>query len=158
MVYASHQPMTDICLEFCDVICLNLYYGWYGWYSESTWESALDVFCKRRDELGLSDKPIIMSEFGAAALYGFHDVERSKWSEEYQAELLSDCLRLFHSRPEMVGAFIWQFCDVRTCSEMGFSRARGFNNKGIVNENRRPKAAYYAVRDCYRSFAEEEQG
>jgi hypothetical protein len=39
---------------------------------------------------------------------------------------------------------------------MGFSRARGFNNKGIMNENRRPKAAYYTVQKCYRAFAEEE--
>ncbi|MBQ8214071.1 MAG: beta-glucuronidase [Clostridia bacterium] len=159
VVYASHQPMTDICLEYSDVICLNLYYGWYGWYSDalSSWEDALNNFCKHRDELGLSDKPIIMSEFGAAALYGFHDAERPKWSEEYQAELLSHCLQVFHTHPAMVGSFIWQFCDIRTCSEMGFSRARGFNNKGIMNENRRPKAAYYAVRDRYRAFAEEDR-
>lgn len=156
VVYAANHPMTDICMEFSDMICLNLYYGWYNG-SFDTWEKSLDDFCERRNALGLSDRPVIMSEFGAGALYGFHDAEKPKWSEEYQAELLDYCLRLFHSRPEMVGSYVWQFCDIRTCAEMGFSRARGFNNKGIVNENRRPKAAYYAVRDCYRDFSEEGQ-
>lgn len=156
VVYAANHPMTDICLEFSDVICLNLYYGWYGG-NFSSWKKALNEFCERREELGLSERPVIMSEFGGGAIYGFHDAEKPKWSEEYQAELLDYCLRLFHSRPEMVGSYVWQFCDVRTCAEMGFSRARGYNNKGIVNEHRRPKASYYAVRNCYRSFAAEEE-
>ena len=95
-----------------------------------------------------------MSEFGAAALYGFHDAEMPQWSEEYQAKLLEFCLNLFHDHPAIVGSFIWQFCDIRTAKEMGFGRARGFNNKGIMNENRRPKSAYYAVQRCYRSFKE----
>lgn len=29
----------------------------------------------------------------------------------------------------------------------------GFNNKGILNEYRKPKLAYHAVRQCYREFA-----
>ena len=131
VVYAASRPMIDICLKFSDVICLNLYYGWYDG-NLNTWKTALDAFCERRQALELSDRPIIMSEFGAGALYGFHDAEKSKWSEEFQAELLQYCLKLFHDRPEMVGAFIWQFCDIRSCAEMGFSRVRGFNNKGIL--------------------------
>ena len=57
----------------------------------------------------------------------------------------------------MVGAFVWQFADIRTCLAAGINRARGFNNKGILNEYRKPKLAYRAVRECYLSFAEEEK-
>ena len=146
--YASNNPMTDICFEFCDIICLNVYYGWYSG-GMNAWDNFITEFCERRDSLGFGNKPIIFSEFGAAALYGFHDAECPRWSEEYQAKLLRHCLTLFHKRPEVVGSFVWQFCDIRTCAEMGYTRARGFNNKGILNEWRRPKAGYYAVKDCY---------
>ena len=56
----------------------------------------------------------------------------------------------------MNGALIWQYCDIRAGTrtrESGIRRAlsrpRSFNNKGIVNEYRRPKLAYYAVKDCF---------
>ncbi len=32
------------------------------------------------------------------------------------------------------------------------TRARGFNNKGIVNEHRKPKASYFAVKKLYNEF------
>ncbi len=150
VVYATAQPMNDRCLAWTDVICVNKYFGWYE--GELTqWDTFLRTFLGHRAELGLTEKPLIISEFGAAAIYGVHDTEKSKWSEEYQAELLRYCLALFESRDEIAGSFVWQFCDLRTCPEMGFSRGRGFNNKGILDEYRRPKAAYYAVREKFRS-------
>ena len=149
VTYASHMPMTDICFEFCDIICLNMYFGWYSGGMEA-WDKFITDFAKRRDSLGFAHKPIIFSEFGAGALYGFHDAECPRWSEEYQAKLLTHCLTLFRNRPEVVGSYVWQFCDIRTSADMGYTRARGFNNKGIMNEWRRPKASYYAVKDCYK--------
>lgn len=155
VVYASNRHLKDISFGYTDVICLNMYFGWYSG-DLSRWNSFLEEFDAYMQELGLSDLPILFSEFGGGALYGFHDAECPKWSEEYQAKLLDYCLNLFHGHPSVQGAFVWQFCDIRTCAEMGFSRARGFNNKGIMNEHRRPKAAYYAVQKCYKAFAEEE--
>lgn len=155
VVYTSNRSLKDISFAYSDVICLNMYFGWYSGNLDR-WSSFLEEFCAYMEELGLSDRPIIFSEFGGGALYGFHDAECSKWSEEYQAKLLEHTLTLFHQHPAVHGSFVWQFCDIRTCAEMGFSRARGFNNKGIMNEYRRPKAAYYTVRKCYRAFAEEE--
>ena len=128
-----------------------------GVHEDTAGDAALcDKICAYLEEQGVSHLPIIFSEFGGGALYGFHDAECPKWSEEYQAKLLDYTLNLFHEHPAVRGSFIWQFCDIRTCAEMGFSRARGFNNKGKNNENRRPKAAYYTVQKCYRAFAEEE--
>lgn len=147
-VYATAQPMNDACFAYTDALCINKYFGWYEG-DMTVWDGFLDSFCHRRQELGYGDKPILISEFGAAALYGFHDAERSKWSEEYQAQVLRYCLELFQRHPAVIGSFVWQFCDMRTSPEMGFSRSRGFNNKGILNEYRRPKAAYYAVRELF---------
>lgn len=151
VVFASDRPLTDISFAYSDVLCLNTYYGWYTGDLDG-WAGFIEQVCRRRAELGMEEKPILFSEFGAGALYGFHDAECPKWSEEYQAKLFAHCLPLFHSHEAVCGFFVWQFCDIRSCEEMGFSRARGFNNKGVLNENRRPKAAYYAIQRCCRAF------
>ena len=96
-----------------------------------------------------------MSEFGAAAIYGHHTFDNLRWTEEYQAKLLSYCIELFLSREEYAGTFIWQFSDIRTAKEMGLNRARSFNNKGIVNEYRKPKMAYGAIKELYGKLKEE---
>ncbi len=156
VTYASNRGVKDISFEFCDVICLNEYYGWYGG-SIDTWVSAMEKFRAFREEKGFAHKPVIYSEFGAAALYGCHTFDDVHWTEEYQERLLKHCLTLFHNDPMVVGFYVWQFCDMRTCLEAGINRARGFNNKGILNEHRKPKAAYHAIKKLYHDFAEEDK-
>lgn len=158
VVYASDKPWDDICLEFTDIICFNMYFGWYYGYEESAWEDFLKKYCDtRRKELKMEHKPIIMSEFGYAAVYGTHDDENIVWSEEYQAREIGRCLKVFHENEAVVGSFIWQFCDMRTCLQAGLNRARGYNNKGIVNEYRKPKMAYYEAKKLFTAFAKEEK-
>jgi len=154
VTYAAGYPLTDICLEFCDVICINNYWGWYGGSMEK-WDSYVDEIRERRKSLNMEDKPVVFSEFGAAALYGNHTFDDIRWTEEYQARLLRYCLNLFHKDPMVAGFYIWHFADARTSQEAGLNRARGFNNKGILNEYRKPKAAYFTVRERYRQFGEE---
>ena len=151
VTYATDKPMDDICLEYCDVISINQYFGWY-YGDKHSWDEFLVDFEERREKLGLSDIPVIMSEFGCAAIYGEHTFDNIHWTEEYQAELLSYCVNAFHNHPMMAGFYIWQYCDMRTCLQAGLNRARGFNNKGIVNEYRKPKAAYFAIKKDYNSF------
>lgn len=155
VTHASHKPLVDICFEFDDIICINHYSGWYG-AGITDWDKVVANHTARRNSLGFADKPIIYSEFGGGALYGNHTFDNIKWSEEYQASLFAYCLELFHKTPAIAGWYIWQFCDMRTCREMGNDRARGFNNKGILNEYRKPKMAYLTVREKCRRFAEEE--
>lgn len=156
VTHATARPLEDICYEFDDIICINHYTGWYGG-NMSNWESMIEKHTAYRDSRGFANKPIIYSEFGGAALYGHHTFDNIKWTEEYQANLFSHCLELFHKTPQIVGWYIWQFTDMRTCRDMGNDRARGFNNKGILNEYRKPKMAYYAVREKCRRFAEEDK-
>ena len=151
VTYATDKPLNDLCLEYCDIICINKYFGWYeGDMFE--WDKFIEKFRARRAALGMENKPVIMSEFGAAALYGQHTFDNVPSTEEYQASLLEHTLNLFHNDPMFCGTYIWQFCDIRTCLEAGLNRARGFNNKGILNEQRKPKAAYYKVKELYHSF------
>ena len=156
VTYASHMPLKDICLEYCDMISLNMYFGWYYGYEEDAWEKFLETFTRLADEKGVGDKPIAMSEFGCAAVYGCHDDENILWSEENQAKQIGHCLEVFHAHERVVGSFIWQFCDIRTCLQAGLNRARGFNNKGLLNEHRKPKLAYREAKRLYNGFKEEQ--
>lgn len=148
VTYATNKALKDISYAFCDVVSINQYNGWYGEDIES-WAKFVDDVHIRLDSLGFSDKPIIMSEFGGAAVYGHRNFETFKWSEDYQARLLSHCLNLFLSDKKISGTYIWQMCDTRTSPDAGLTRARGYNNKGILNEYRCPKASYFAVKEIY---------
>ena len=150
VTYASDRKDNDISMEYCDVISLNQYVGWYdGAFRD--WDHYLDTMEAHFEKNGLK-KPVIMGEFGAAAIYGHHTFDCLKWTEEYQANLLSECIERFNRRG-FAGTFVWQFSDIRTSKEMGLNRARSFNNKGIVNEYRRPKLGYGAVKAAYAKIA-----
>ena len=93
------------------------------------------------------EKGVILSEIGAAALPGDHSGLR--WSEEYQARLLSEAASVALNDPRYCGLSIWQFCDAKSYIN-GYvaGRPRGFNDKGVCDEYRRPKMAWDALRKC----------
>lgn len=148
LVLATDKTEYDICLDLVDIIGINKYVGWYGGKKEG-WQDFLDTVAQKLERNNLTDKPVIMSEFGGAAMYGHHTFDNIKWTEEYQAELLGCELDLFKKTPFICGSLVWQFCDIRT-SALGNDRARGFNNKGILNEYRKPKAAYFEVKKRFK--------
>lgn len=147
----------DCCnlLDLCDIICINRYDGWYYGNRDGWADGSLSLLRKRLSELNIQPKPVIVSEFGAAAVYGHHTFDDLKWTEEYQADLLTKALNTFRNDPMVAGYYVWQFCDIRTCAEMGLNRARHYNNKGLLNEYRRPKQAYFAVKNIYKTFSEQ---
>ncbi len=147
LILATDKVEDDICLDLVDIIGINKYIGWYGQNIEEWYDFMKAVEYKLKAE-GLTDKPVIMSEFGAAGLYGYHTFDNVKWTEEYQANLLKFELELFKNTPFICGSLVWQYCDCRT-SAKGIDRARGFNNKGILNEYRKPKAAYGVVKKIF---------
>ena len=48
------------------------------------------------------------------------------------------------------GTLVWQFCN--SPSDMDLAKARGFNNKGILDEYRNPKSAYFAVKELNKTL------
>ncbi len=152
VTFATNRPLKDECLEYCDIISINMYIGWYG-RKDDRWDDFLSAVKARRDALGYSDKPILMSEFGAGAVFGHRSFEGFRWSEEYQAKLISDCIELFHSDSAVCGSLVWHFADART--QFDLTRARGYNNKGVLNEYRHPKAAYFRVAELYNRYLNE---
>lgn len=145
---ATCRHLKDICLDLPDIVSFNMYSGWY---------QDVDI-AERNDqeitwiqEAGGAGKPIIVSELGAAAIYGYRDRSRCKWSEERQADIIRDNLKVYMNDENICGVFIWQFADCRVTEEGGWfaSRARCHNNKGVVDEYRRPKLAYDVVKEIF---------
>ncbi len=148
ITFASNRNESDICQGLVDIVSVNVYTGWY--------HDPIERIGPRIDELlgwlhsdashGGSGKPVIVSEFGGGAVYGNRQRCRSHWSEEYQCDVLDECLRVYLNHPDIVGAAIWQFCDVRVTETWWNGRPRTLNNKGTVDEYRRPKLAYDTVK------------
>lgn len=147
---ATCRHFTDICLDLPDVVSFNMYTKWYE-DDDIADRNEREIEWIRKS--GGEDKPIIVSEVGAAAMYGYRDRSMCKWSEEYQAQLLRDSLEVYMNDDRISGVFIWQFADCRVTAEGGWfaSRARCHNNKGIVDEYRRPKLAYDTVKKIFKN-------
>ncbi|MNB92600.1 hypothetical protein D3C75_397050 [compost metagenome] len=71
---------------------------------------------------------------------------------------MTEALNIFRADPKIGGTYIWQFADIRgdlKSSSRNFrDRARGFNNKGLVNEYRKPKQSFREVRRVYQSWTD----
>ena len=158
ITHASNHPLNDVCMDYNDIICINIYYGWYGYRGStgklSDWDKFVADLRERLKEKGWYGKPVIMSEFGAAALAGYHTpFDTVRWSEEYQRDLIEYCIELFHNTEYMRGTYVWQFANIRTSPSMDINRVRYFNNKGIVDEYRNPKLSYFKIKELYEKYA-----
>lgn len=155
VTFATNRLFDDVNLDLADIISINIYPGWYAPPQEGV--RPLDTIVPHIDKCldhlrnaGLDDRPFIISEIGAGAIYGWHDALNAHWSEEYQAELLRVVCDKFRDDDRINGLALWQFCDIRTYADANaLKRPRAFNNKGIFDEYRRPKLAARTVAECF---------
>lgn len=148
VTFATNKPFRDRSLRWADICALNIYIGWYDGEPadiEPEMERILAWLDSPASEGG-AGKPVILSEFGAGAVPGYRDPRRCHWSEEYQCDVLDEALRVYLGHPRISGAAVWQFCDVRLTPGWWHKRPRTMNNKGTVDEHRRPKPAYAVVK------------
>ncbi|MFP4379974.1 MAG: glycoside hydrolase family 2 protein [Candidatus Sumerlaeia bacterium] len=151
LTFASHWAEKDLCMDLPDICSYNIY---PNWYQKGDPAEFFRDFLEKIEPVGVAGKPLIISETGAGAIPGLHDpLRRAKWSEDRQCDLLEDLLEVFPSHPRVAGVFLWQFCDVRVDEGFmnGTQRPRTMNNKGIVDEYRRPKLAARTVRHHFRA-------
>jgi len=133
-------------------VSLNYYIGWYNSFDS---ESFADMARRMRttlSEMGIGDKPVIMSEFGAGAVRGETSLEAPRWTENYQAELLGRAICEYLDSGEISGSYVWQFADIRSNPRNELTRPRSFNNKGVLDEYRRPKLGYETVKRLYARY------
>jgi beta-glucuronidase len=165
--YANDKGTADVCFapSNADVLGFNLYPAWYspaavdartGW----TWQAQIGApavaLSAIADWMGVEHpgRPFFVSEVGAGGVPGWRDALAGYWSEAYQARLLSGAVQAVLSDVRWSGVAVWQLFDQRTYNgPEALSRPRAFNNKGVLDEYRRPKhAAWAAVSAAFRGL------
>nr|WP_211205045.1 glycoside hydrolase family 2 TIM barrel-domain containing protein [Halobacteroides halobius] len=89
-------------------------------------------------------KPLIMSEYGADTIAGFHQDPPVMFSEEYQCELLKRYHNIFDKLDFVIGEHVWNFADFAT--KQGVTRVLG-NKKGVFTRQRQPKSAAHLLKE-----------
>ena len=147
--YSSNRYEKDVCTRIPDIVAMNPYPGWYD--AEDWNPSGIGNIQRVLSDLSQKlpkDKPFLITEIGAEAIYGFRDPLKTRWSEQYQEQLIEECCRYAFTHADCAGITIWHFSDTRSyVTGPGiYGRARGYNNKGLLDEFRRPKMAWEAIR------------
>jgi len=128
--------------KLVDIICINRYYSWYTDSGRlELIEFQLEKELRRWYEL--YKKPIIVTEYGADTITGFHSDPPVMFSEEYQCEMLERYHRVFDRLDFVVGEHVWNFADFATKQEV--KRVMG-NKKGIFTRQRQPKVAAFLLK------------
>ena len=141
------EPEQDVASKLCDVICLNRYYGWYVGGPDI--DAACVLFREELEKWGKFGKPVMMTEYGADTVAGFHDVTPVMYTEEYQVEYYKKNNAVLDSFHFGVGEQIWNFADFAT--SQGLLRVQG-NKKGLFTRDRRPKLAAHYFHDRWHAI------
>lgn len=126
--------------KYLDVLGCNEYIGWYDGLPEKCdgiqWETVYN-------------KPLIISEFGGGALYGFHGDKLTRWSEEYQESIYKHQISMLERIPFLRGITPWILKDFRSPRRPLPGIQDYFNRKGLISNNGQKKKAFYILREFY---------
>jgi beta-glucuronidase len=124
-----------------DVLGCNEYIGWYDGppdkMDRTTWKIAYD-------------KPLVMSEFGADALYGMHGDAGAKFTEEYQESVFRHQVAMLDRIPTLRGTTPWVLMDFRSPRRSLPGIQDWFNRKGLVSLKGEKKRAFFVMQEWYR--------
>jgi beta-glucuronidase len=146
-VDAHTQAIDDPLGAVLDVVGCNEYLGWYDGLPDRadgvSWRTSYD-------------KPLIISEFGADALKGFHGDALTRWSEEYQASVYTHQLPMLERIPFLRGMTPWILADFRSPRRPLPGILDYWNRKGLISEHGDKKLAFYVLQRFYERLARNE--
>lgn len=126
-----------------DVIGDNEYVGWYvdkpADADAIEWVSGFN-------------KPLIMTEFGADALFGYHGETSARWTEEYQEDLYQHQIAMLKRISFLRGVAPWVLMDFRSPRRTLPVYQDYFNRKGLLTKDGQKKKAYFVLQDFYREL------
>ena len=140
------MTMNDPLAARLDVLSINTYNGRYSGdrladLPASEWRVP-------------TDKPLLLSEFGADAKAGFHDERGSpqKFSEEFQADYYRATLAMAQRMTTLRGMSPWILKDFRSPRRHNEFQ-QGRNRKGLISETGQRKRAFDVLADFYAARA-----
>lgn len=143
----------DVALEFCDLIGINRYYGWYT--EPVNLDKAASDLAEELDAIfNKHQKPVMVTEFGADTVEGMHSTTPQMFTEEYQVAFIFKYLEVLEQRDFIAGAHIWNFADFLTPQHY---RRMVLNKKGVFTRNREPKTIAFKLREHWRSSEKKDE-
>ena len=144
---AAEQPdgttvlrIEDPLAEHLDIVGVNEYFGWYDGLPAKVgtlrWETTVT-------------KPLVLSEFGAGALYGLRGDSLTRWTEDYQAYLYREQIAMLRRVPFLRGMSPWILMDFRSPRRPLPGVQDWWNRKGLVSERGERKLAFGVLRRFY---------
>ena len=140
------QVIDDPISQYLDVLGCNEYVGWY----DGPPEKADTLKWKVPD-----NKPLIISETGGDALFGYHGEKNVRWTEEYQKDLYDHQLAMLRKIPTLRGLSPWILTDFRS-PRRPLPRIQDFyNRKGLISSRGERKQAFYVLQKFYRELKDQ---
>ncbi len=138
-----YGPKKDKVADLLDVVCINKY---YSWYEDSGMLDVIEYQAEKELTLWYENyhKPIIITEYGADSISGFHSVPSVMFTEEYQIEMVKRFNKVFDKLDFVIGEHLWAFADFAT--KQGTTRVIG-NKKGIFTRERNPKSIAFQLKE-----------
>ncbi len=136
------DPFADV----ADVLSFNEYIGWYD---------GLPDKCRTIRWNISQNKPVIISEFGADAKYGFHGDTLTRFSEEYQEYLYKETLEMIGTISQLRGVSPWILVDFRSPRRALPKIQDGWNRKGLISDDGKKKKAFFVLQNFYGDKAKE---
>ncbi len=132
--------------ESLDLISFNEYAGWY-------WSNSKDMLNYKFDIK--FNKPVVITEFGADALGGFHADEETRWSEEYQDLIFKNQFTLLSTMSGFRGMTPWILVDFRSPRRQHPLYQDFWNRKGLISETGKKKKGFYTLQQFYNNIQQQ---
>ena len=131
--------LNDNMNEYVDVVSFNQYIGWYRDVNDApkmTWEIPYN-------------KPVIISEFGGGAKYGYHGAKNQRWTEEFQENLYRENTAMLDKIEGLAGTTPWILKDFRSPRRVLPDIQDYYNRKGLYSDKGEKKLAFYVLKQWY---------
>ena len=131
--------LNDNMNKYVDVVSFNQYVGWYRDVNDApkmTWEIPYN-------------KPVIISEFGGGAMYGYHGQKNQRWTEEFQENLYRENIAMIDKIDGLSGTTPWILKDFRSPRRVLPGIQDFYNRKGLVSDKGEKKKAFFVLKEWY---------
>ncbi len=136
--------LNDNMNKYVDVVSFNQYVGWYRDVHDAP---------KMKWEIPY-DKPVIISEFGGGAKQGYRGAKNQRWTEDFQANLYEENLKMIDKIEGLAGTSPWILKDFRSPRRVLPEIQDYYNRKGLVGDNGKRKMAFDVLKTWYATKAE----
>ena len=133
--------LNDNMNQYVDVVSFNQYIGWYRDVNDAS---------KMKWEIPYN-KPVIISEFGGGAKYGYHGAKNQRWTEEFQENLYIENTAMLDKIEGLAGTTPWILKDFRSPRRVLPDVQDYYNRKGLFSDKGEKKKAFYVLKKWYES-------